>query len=103
MKRFRLTRAAERDLDLVFRDLLRFHETEFPVTYRLAGFASWVSGRGGFGTSGVEIFRMSATEFSVHAPGTSAVGATALPTTVRPPPPSFTRAVWPDCTTSATP
>lgn len=36
----------ERDLDLVFRDLLRYHETEFPLAYRMADLASHLTGRG---------------------------------------------------------
>lgn len=36
----------ERDLDVVFRDLLRYYETEYPATFSLLGFASAVTGRG---------------------------------------------------------
>lgn len=36
----------ERDLDLVFRDMLRYYETEYPATYTLVDLASAVSGRG---------------------------------------------------------
>ena len=37
----------ERDLDLIFRDLLRYYEHEFPTTFKLVDLASEVTGRGG--------------------------------------------------------
>jgi hypothetical protein len=37
----------ERDLDLLFRDLLAYYEHEFPGTYRALDLASELSGRGG--------------------------------------------------------